>query len=100
MINLEWGYMWCAKHLRAFRRTWPKHAAFAMTNLFAASAADERILAAAQGDTDRLEPVLREFGPMCCFLPPEVTTAVVEASLADRKWEPTTQDPEVSGWQP
>lgn len=80
--------MWCGVHLEPFRAGWPKGAALAMMNLFAASAADERIVAAAGGITDRLGPVLREFGPMCCFLPAEVTEAVVRASLDGRKWEP------------
>lgn len=88
MIELEWRVMWCGEHLEPFRAEWPKGAALAMMNLFAASAADERIVAAAEGNADRLAPVLREFGPMCCFLPAEVTEAVVRASLDGRKWEP------------
>lgn len=88
LVMLEFSYMWCGEHLEPFRSEWPKGAALAMMNLFSASAADERILAAAEGITDRLGPVLREFGPMCCFLPAEVIRAVVEASLAGRKWDP------------
>lgn len=88
MIKLEWSYMWCDKHLRPFKARWPRHAGFAMVNLFTASVHDERITAVAEGDTNRLEPVLREFGPMCCFLPETVIADVVKASLADEKWEP------------
>lgn len=93
-VNLEFSYMWCSTHLEPFRAEWPKGAAIAMMNLFTASAADERITAAADGITDRLEPVLREHGPMCCFLPAEVTRAVVEASLEGRKWEPAAREVE------
>lgn len=88
-VELDFKFMWCTKHLEPFRATWPRSAALAMTNLFSASAADERIIAAAQGDADRLGPVLREHGPMCCFLPPKVTDAVVRASLDGNKWEAT-----------
>lgn len=87
-VQLEWGYMWCHQHLLAFKATWPLHAGVAMVNLLTASAADDRICAAAQGDTNRLEPVLREFGPMCCYLPPAVVEAVVKASLEGRQWLP------------
>ncbi len=89
MIKLEWSYMWCDKHLKPFKARWPRHAGFAMLNLFSASAHDERIVAAAEGNTDRLEPVLREFGPMCCFLPEPITAAVVAAALADTEWKPS-----------
>lgn len=94
MIQLDFKFMWCPRHLEPFRAKWPAGAAIAMTNLFQASASDDRIAAAAQGQTDRLEPVLREHGPMCCFLPKEVTAAVVEASLAGRRWEPTPAEKE------
>ena len=90
MIALTFSMMWCARHLEPFRATWPSGAMLAMLNLFTASAADERILVAAEGHADRLEPVLREHGPMCCFLPAAVTEAVVSASLEGRKWEPVT----------
>lgn len=94
MIQLTFTMMWCGEHLEPFREGWPKSAALAMFNLFAASAADERILAACDGVADRLEPVLREHGPMCCFLPTEVTEAVVRASLDGQKWAP--DDPAVT----
>lgn len=90
-VNLEWKYMWCGDHLEPFRANWPNNAGIAMLNLFTASACDDRITAAAQGETARLEPVLREFGPMCCFLPADITQAVVEASLAGKKWEPAEE---------
>lgn len=87
-VELNFKWMWCARHLESFRATWPHHGALAMLNLFQASASDDRIVAAAGGDTQRLAPVLREHGPMCCFLPSAVTDAVIAASLAGRKWEP------------
>lgn len=85
-VNLSFTWMWCPKHLAPFRARWPTGAGLAMNNLFAASVADYRIIHAAQGDTNRLEPVLREHSPMCCFLPSEVTESVVQAALAGRRW--------------
>lgn len=84
--------MWCGNHLEPFREGWPGKAAIAMMNLFAASVADDRIRHASQGEVDRLGPVLREHGPMCCFLPAAVTAEVVRASLDGRKWEPSSAD--------
>jgi len=85
-VELDFKFMWCPSHLWPFKAEWPKSAALAMVNLFSASAADERIIAASGGDTNRLTAVLREHGPMCCFLPKEVTAAVVSASLAGCKY--------------
>lgn len=86
MIELTFAMMWCGQHLEPFRAAWPAGAGLAMLNLFDASVADERIVAAAGGDTERLGPVLREHGPMCCFLPAEVTEAVVRAALDGKRW--------------
>lgn len=81
-VELDWAAMWCARHLAPFRQGWPAGAAVAMVRLFGIAVADERIIAACptleggKADANALTPVLREFGPICCFLGDEAIAPI------------------------
>jgi hypothetical protein len=88
-VELDWSFMWCAKHLKPFRQGWPgSGASLAMVNLFQACTHDPFIVLLSGGDVRRLVPIFREYAPMCCYLPAQITQAVVDAARAGRKWEP------------
>jgi hypothetical protein len=81
---------WCAKHLEPFRETWEKSAAWIMATmgLFEEMVRRDDIIAAAGGDTEMLDRVLREFSPMCCHVGDETTarwTALALGPVEDYK---------------
>lgn len=88
-VELDFTVHWCPRHLEPFRAQWPLGAGVAMLRLFEAAVADERIIAAAPqradgtAAADALDPVLREFSPLCCFLGDEATDRIVEQALAE-----------------
>lgn len=89
MVTLDWDVMFCSRHLEPLRAEWPKHAGLAMTGMFNAAAADDRISAECGGDTKELTSVLGRHRPVCCFLAErdrDLPTDVVLVALLGRIW--------------
>lgn len=85
-IEMEFHRDWCPRHLAPLRAKWPKGAGLAMLGLMNAVLRDERIQqmcrAGETGDTARINDVLEEIAPACCFLGDEVASAVITMALA------------------
>lgn len=75
-VELDWRRDWCPRHLEPLRESWPSGAALAMVELFERVTRHPRILTATQGDAHRLEPVISEFGPLCCLIGDEAMAEV------------------------
>jgi hypothetical protein len=91
-ITLTFTEMFCSIHGEPFREQWPKGVALAQLGMFNAALRDDRIIEACgrdengKGDGRQLNRVLREFGPMCCFLEPETVANVTMLALVGAIW--------------
>lgn len=74
--------LFCAEHLEPFRERWPEGYAPAMLCVFHQAMQDEEIIAAAGGRVEAITGVLREYGPICCRLDPDVLREITVESLA------------------
>jgi hypothetical protein len=52
-----------------------------MVELFKAAAADERVIAAADGNADNLNDVLRIIAPVCCYLGDDTMAGIIALAL-------------------
>lgn len=82
-ITLEPRAVWCAEHIEPFRARWPAgYLPAVMCLVHQALNHDEEIAAAAGGEVELLDRVLREYGPLCCRLDPDMLARIVEGSIA------------------
>lgn len=58
--------LFCPRHLKPLRAEWPYGYAVLMMAVFQHALREPEIVRAVGGDADRLGPVLREYGPLCC----------------------------------
>lgn len=70
--------VFCDRHREPLRERWPHGYAFLLMALFQLAVRDPEILRACgaraghPADAERLGPVLREYGPLCCRFPDEI----------------------------
>lgn len=91
-VQLDFEKHWCARHLLPFKKDWPAGAPTAMIRLFQAVVEDPRFQRAcgrddgsgAVGQVSRINPLLSEFAPLCCFVGDEIMAAITTDALAQR----------------
>lgn len=75
--------LFCPEHLLPFKADWPRGYPGAMMCLFhQAVNHDEEIRQAAGMRTESLEAAIREYGPICCRLDPDVLRDITEGCLS------------------
>jgi hypothetical protein len=77
-VGLSFETTWCPKHLEPYRANWPMCAAAAMVKLFEAFVEDERAISMAGGDSLKLNAVMIECSPICCFISEDALKRVYE----------------------
>lgn len=83
-VTLDFQKAWCADHLLPFKKNWPAGSAMAMVMLFQAFAADERTIEMAGGDANRLDALVLECSPLCCFISPEALDKIYSETAQAR----------------
>lgn len=83
MITIDPRAHWCPRHLEPFRARWPRGYLPASMALLEEAVRRPEIARAAGGDADRLDPVLREYGPLCCLAGDDATARWTSLALAD-----------------
>lgn len=81
VVQLGVWDVFCPRHLEPFRANWPKGYPLAMMWLFQYAASMPAIQDAADRDANKLTAAVREFSPVCCFVPDDVREAVILRAL-------------------
>lgn len=69
-VNFSLKRDWCPWHLEPFRARWPEGFATAMVEMAKLVFADDRVVRMSDGHAERLDAVVAECSPLCCFLGP------------------------------
>jgi hypothetical protein len=82
-LQLDWERDWCSAHLEPFRPRWPHGATIGAMMALSVFVHDKEVQTYCDGDSNKLEAALAEFGPMCCriFQPTmeEITLTVLRS---------------------
>lgn len=82
-ITIEPLAFWCQRHLEPFRPVWPLGYLPATLWLLYQSLLRDDIQEAASGQTELLDRVVREFGPICCLLGDDLVEEATRRALSD-----------------
>ena len=92
-VALDFTTTWCDRHLRPYKREWPRGAALAMAKLFDVAVRMQPVIDAAHGDAYQLQAALERFSPLCCFIPRHELDAIYQQTLyADDETKGDTAD--------